>query len=130
MQRECDAGCGTVYEARTARHRFCSARCRKRGQRAGGQVVALPPAVEPAGLGAIASAVRAELARVDRATTSAGLRAIHLAGLLESPTADSGSSKAALDKQLAAAMAEALDGARRAADPLDELEARRVRRRA
>lgn len=75
-------------------------------------------------------AVRRELVAAGRLDSSAGQRALHLAGLLAAPTADSGSSKAALDKQLAAAMTQAMDGAKRKADPLDELQERRERRNA
>lgn len=127
MQRTCDV-CATVYEAKRPASRYCSPTCRKRASRAGvaEPVIALPPA--PLVDGAISAAVLVELTAADRVDTVAGQRALHLARLLEAPTAESGSAKAALDKQLATAMEQALDGASRVADPLDELLARRARR--
>ena len=127
VQRPCDV-CGRAYEAKRANSRYCSDTCRKRSQRAGGAPTR-PPPVTAEGDPLIA-AIERELEGAGRLTCSAGQRALHLARLLAAPTADSGSAKAALDKQLAAAMAQALDGAKRAADPLDELQARRERRRA
>lgn len=128
MQRPCNA-CGRSYEAKRVTSKFCSPACRQRSHESG-RTVEVAFVERPRAEGSISSAVRVELEAVGRLSTSAGQRALHLASLLEAVTADSGSSKAALDKQLASALEQALDGARRAADPLDELEARRARRRA
>lgn len=125
MTRSCDS-CGTSYEAKRATSRYCSALCRTRASRAGAAKAA--PVAD--GSGALVAAVARELEAAGRMDCSAGQRALHLAGLLAAPTADSGSSKAALDKQLAAAMTQALDGVKRKADPLDELRERRERRNA
>lgn len=76
------------------------------------------------------TAVEQELAAADRLATAAGQRAMFLARLLAAPRADTGSATAALDRQLAAALAQALEGAATGVDVLDELRARRERRRA
>lgn len=126
MQRPCDA-CKKPYEAKRSTSRFCSAACRNRAKRSG-NVRELP--VPPSEDGPIVDAARAELDALGATATLAGQRALHLAKLLQSHTADSGSSKAALDRQLAAAMVDARGGATRVDDPLDEVARKRDLKRA
>ncbi len=130
MERTCGV-CGRVFEARSRRATYCSPTCRSRAHRAadpgvrarGGEVLRLRSAVsavssvssevdldEPSE-GPLVAAARAELEAVGRVDSLAGRRVLHLARLLEAVSADSGSAKAALDRQLAAAMAEATRGA-------------------
>ncbi|WDZ87196.1 hypothetical protein [Micromonospora cathayae] len=86
-----------------------------------------PPAAEPrAGLVAV---VDQELANAGRVSTAKGAIALRLAETL----ADGGhtaSGIAALAKELRATLDEALKGAEDAGDGIDELKARRERRRA
>lgn len=126
MQRACDI-CSRPYEAKRPSSRYCSDTCRKRSQRSTKPSTAEAEASTSCG---VADAVERELVAAGRRESSAGQRALFLARTLESAVADSGSAKAALDKQLATALEQALDGAKRAADPLDELRARRERRNA
>jgi hypothetical protein len=68
----------------------------------------------------------AELQAAGRADTALGQQALALAERVNNPR-DTGSAIAALSKELRAVMVEALKGAEVAADPLDELRARRDR---
>ncbi len=79
--------------------------------------------------GELADAVRCALDSAGRTETWQGRSALAIATRLDSETTDSGSSLAALHKQLDAVMGKALDGAQCADDPLDELQARRDRKR-
>lgn len=136
MRRPCNT-CGRAYEARRPSSKYCSDTCRKRAQRARGGTAwpgakARKPAESTAGeqSSPLVASVIQELTDAGRLQSSAGQRALHLAHQLAAPRMESGSGVAALDKQLAAAMAQALDGVARVADTLDELGARRARRRA
>lgn len=75
------------------------------------------------------AAVMAELVEAGRLDTVLGQQALTIAEKLGS-LFDTGSSAAALSKELRALMAEAVKGAAVAADPLDELRARRAAKRA
>ena len=86
-------------------------------------VVVLPVDSVPS----LLDSTRAALVDADRLYSVAGQAALVLAEQLVSG-AHSGAGFAALVKQLHATMDVALDGARRVADPVDELLARRVRR--
>lgn len=124
MQRACDS-CAEFYTAVRSTSRFCSDTCRKRGQR--GHIAAVPvtPDVPPVVTGTVA-ATRAELAAADRLGTYLGAAALALAVRIDESTAVMGF--AALVKELRSTMVEALKGAPRAADAVDELEERRERK--
>lgn len=130
MTRNCDV-CRSPYEAKRPNSKFCSDRCRKRSQRAPDALV--PPFENPHepvdGPGALTMATFFELEAAGRAATSVGIAAILLAQRLDRPTADTGSSIAALVREHRATLAEAVRGAA-AADPMDELRAARDRKRA
>lgn len=130
--REVTCVCGGTFEARHPRAKFCSDRCRKRGQRAPtAEVVVLP--VEPDGdrptMGPIETATAAELIQAERHTTPLGLVVIALARRLDRGERETGSSYTALSKEFEAKRAVALKGAGAQTAPgalEDEVAARRA----
>lgn len=127
MQRPCDA-CGKLYEAQRATSKFCSSNCRARSH-AGlspAPVASQPmPSLRPSGpLEAVTERTLTEAGRIE---TVPGQQAMALAREIESrPNAGMGS--AALHKALSDVMVKAMEGVQAAADPLDEIKARRDRR--
>lgn len=128
--------CGTRFEASSPRAVYCSARCRKRGNRAGVQaaptraapMVALP-AVDAPEVPTVVGAVIAELRDANALQSAAGLAAVRLAQLIDAATLMQGSSVAAWAREMRAALAEARGAAEPAeVDPLDELERKRASR--
>lgn len=134
MTRNCDV-CRKPFEAKRPQARFCGATCRKRNSRGAGPTAPMPksaPVVpvpaEAAGAGLIATVVN-ELTAADRLNTAVGQCALRLAVRMETSTVDTGAGLAAMSKELRAVMAQALAGAQEAEDPIDELRARRDRKR-
>jgi hypothetical protein len=78
----------------------------------------------------VMAATEAELDSVGRLETPLGQAALVLAVRLEASHREPGTALAALVREHRAALAEAMRGARVAADPVDELRARRDRKRA
>ena len=128
MQRKCES-CGRSYVAARPNSKFCGDTCRKRAQRSPKKPTAKPvesiPSI-PSGLEAVAAR---ELAAADRLDTVLGQAALVLARRIESPM-ETGASIASMTKQLRETLADALKGAAQAADPLDEIRARRESKRA
>lgn len=137
MDRTCAAGCGTSLTGRSARARFCSSDCRAKAtkrRRKGvpedlSNVVPLnppsdesTPASEPDG--PVTMSTLDVLTRAERAETPSGQVALALARRIDK-AADSGSSLAALARQLSETMTEALVGVVLEPDKVDELRARR-----
>lgn len=131
MQRECDV-CGLAYTATRPSSRFCGGTCGKRSQRATAAGMPFRQATYD-DLGAppsqLVEAVTRELDEVGRLGTVGGQLAVLLAHRVASRR-ETGSATAALAKQLHLTMTEALGGVAKAADPLDEIRARRDRKRA
>lgn len=128
--RLCDV-CREPYIAKRLNSRFCSATCRKRNQRKPvGSPAATPLPTVALGVGSVASITRAELEAAGRLGTSLGQVALLLAARLDAQVRESGMGVAAIVREHRAALAEALKGAAVAADPVDELRARRDRKRA
>jgi len=130
MQRECNE-CGHCYTARRASSRFCGDTCGKRSQRARAAGVPLLAATldgHEAPPSQLVEAVSRELDEVGRLGTVGGQLAVLLAGRIAGRR-ETGSATAALAKQLHLTMTEALGGVAVAADPLDEIRARRDRKR-
>jgi len=130
MQRECES-CGLAYTARRVNSRFCSDTCGKRAQRA--RAAGIPPRAatsddHEAPPSELERAVTRELEAVGRLQSVAGQVALELAYRVASPY-ESGAAVAGLAKQFCEAMDKALAGVDRAADPLDEIRARRDRKR-
>lgn len=128
MEKTCP-GCGQTFETKRATAKCCSDRCRKRYQRGGGQLVeqqfARAESGEP---GPVELAAARELEEASRLHTPHGQAALVLARRLDCATADTGSSVAAVVRQLRDTMTSALAGAHPAADPVDELRRRRDRK--
>lgn len=139
MDRMCAAGCGTSLAGRTPRARFCSSDCRAKAtkrRRKGqpediGTGVVVPfapppdesaPPVEPDG--PVTRSTLDVLTRAERVSTPSGQVALALARRIDK-AADSGSSLAALARQLSETMTEALVGVVLEPDKVDELRARR-----
>lgn len=124
--------CGTTFEARNARAKHCSDRCRKRNQR-GGSVVALPPAAEPSGepvIGQVEAATRRELTEAGRLESARGQACLALARRLDSPGVDTGSALASVAGRLEDMLAKATEGSGGATAPQklqDELATRRAK---
>lgn len=125
--------CGETFEARHPRARYCSDRCRKRGQRAPAAAVVSLPVEAPSdglGMGPIEIATAAELIAADRHETALGLVVIALARRLDRGERETGSSYTALSKEFEAKRAVALKGAGVQTAPgalEDELAARRAK---
>lgn len=132
--------CGTEFEAVRATARYCSERCKKRGQRSrvSAPVVSLDSRRRAERVAAMSgevhdveSAVRAELG--DHIASVLGQQALLLARRLDSQIDPSGAAVASLSKQLTDLVGRALDkaGASGEVDPLAEIQrsALEVRRR-
>jgi signal transduction histidine kinase len=131
MDRICDA-CGAPYEAIRANARFCSDRCRKRTARKPRPLTEMPsiPAdAAPVEASHLSKIVTEELIAGGVLDTSPGQAALLLAQRMELGTTDTGSAVAAMSRELRSLMAEALGKTEVAADPMDELKARRESRR-
>lgn len=130
MQRDC-ASCGLQYVTRRASSRFCGGTCQKRAERARAAGMRLT-AANLDDLGAppsqLLEAVVRELEAVGRLESVAGQAAVVLAERIGSRR-ETGAATAALAKQLNATITWALGGVAKAADPLDEIRARRDRKR-
>jgi len=130
MQRECDQ-CGLLYVARRVNSRFCGDTCGKRAQRARAAGIPLLAATleDHEAPSELERATIRELEAAGRLASVAGQVTILLAGRIGGRR-ESGAATAALAKHFFVTMDEALGGVAVAADPLDEIRARRDRKRA
>jgi hypothetical protein len=125
--------CGTTFEAKNPRARYCSDRCRKRTQRGGaGVVVELTQATagDAPTPGPVASATERELSEVNRLDTALGQACMAMAHRLDRPGVDTGSALAAVAARLESLMASATKGVAKATSPQqlrDELAERRAK---
>ena len=125
--------CGKTFAARSNRARYCSDRCRKRAQRAGGEVVEFDLADLRSVLvvaGPVETATVDALKAADRLETPHGAMALSLARRMDAPGVDTGSALAAVSRQLDAILSVALRGGGSASAPQqlqDELAARRAK---
>lgn len=120
--------CGTEFEARSAKARYCSDRCRKRKGKADAQVVGLPPPAPD--LGPVTVATIAELRDAGRFETALGQACIALAHRLDHPGLDTGSAVASVAGRLETMLTTATKGTAKATSPQqlrDELAARRAK---
>jgi hypothetical protein len=122
--------CGTVFQARNPRAKFCSDRCRKRRQR-GGDVITLPdPATDQPPQGSVATATERELTEAGRLETALGQACMAMANRLDRPGVDTGSALAAVASRLESLLASATKGAGKPTSPQqlrDELAERRAK---
>ena len=130
MQRPCDE-CGTAYVAKRPSSRFCSTRCRTRHtrKRQSGEVVPLAqPRAEVPASGLLTEATRAELGPL--ADTADGILLLILAARIDA-VPETSPALATLSREFATRKAELMSTARSSrANPFDELQALRERRRA
>lgn len=130
------AACGAGFDAARKNAKYCSDRCRKRGQR-GAEVVELPADAgvsADVGLvprGSVELATYRELEQAGRLETTLGQTCLTLARRLDFPGVDTGSAVSSVAGRLDDLMAKALKGTKAATAPQqlgDELAARRQRR--
>ena len=126
VQRLC-ASCGRPYEAKRASSRFCGPTCRQRASRA--LAAGIPPRAStpddhPVPPSELERATIRELEAAGRLQTAFGQVAVELARRIGSRR-ETGAAVAALARELGATMTAALAGVADAADPLDEIRARR-----
>jgi hypothetical protein len=126
MVRHCDVY-SAEYVAKRRSSRFSSDRCRKRANRGAlpGHAKVLELQMEPSPL---VAAVEAELRDAGRLGSSVGQQALHLAIRMTTSSFDTGSSVAALNKELTVTMQRALKDVIIGVGPLDELRVRRARK--
>lgn len=137
MKKRC-ATCLKTFEAKRKTAKYCSDRCRVRASRRPKQsavperdAVTTAPSVSDTGGGeSLTGAARSELEAAGRLQTAAARAVLALARRIDVNSTETGSSLAAMIREFRAAMADALKGAGEAADPVDELRARRDRKRA
>lgn len=126
MKRACDQ-CGEEFDAVTARRKYCSDRCKQARHRGTDAVIVDHPAVhaeaENVPESSSVASTRAELKAAGRLDTYLGSAAMRLAEKMDQANQLMG--YAPLVKEYRATMVEALKGAARQADELDELEERR-----
>jgi hypothetical protein len=131
MDRLCDVCC-VPYVAQRRTSRYCSGRCRVRACRAGlsgpGRPVRRVDLVS-SGPSALVQAVTAELERVGRLDSAYGVMALALARALSSSSYVSGSSVAAMSRELIKVMDIAVEDALVGPDLLDEVRRRREGKR-
>jgi hypothetical protein len=113
------AVCSFGFEAKRSDAKYCGERCRKRAQR---ETRLTKPKRSSRGL---VEAVRSDLDAHNVLDTPAGEQALAMAERMVSAVKDTGSSFAAISRELSRLRDEALAGASRKADPLDELAKRR-----
>lgn len=135
MRKRCGA-CGEDFEARRKTAKFCSDRCRMRAHRRPADSEQPTPVASPAPAEreddseSLTQAARAELEAAGRERTAAGRAVLALARRIDANASETGSSLAAMVREFRATLAGALAGAGEAGDPVDELKARRDRKRA
>jgi hypothetical protein len=144
MQATCEV-CKTPFEAQRVTAKYCSKRCSVRATRSRAAGRPLAPAQQPTAAAPAAPTVQAppvssadtpllvaatisELAAAEKLGTTLGQQAVRLAERMVAGS-ETGSAVASLSKELRATMAEALKGAQQAGDPVDEIRARRDRKR-
>lgn len=133
MQRDCDA-CGTSYEAKTNRSRFCSPNHRvsyARGMRPATVLTVADTPAEPSPLSAtLVGATRRQLEDADRLDTWLGQQALALAEVLASGRGTP-AGLSAVSRELRETMTAALRGADAPSSAVmrhrDELAARRAK---
>lgn len=133
MKRSC-AVCKEPFEAQRPQAKYCGTTCRTRAHRGGiarkrGTTEAPPAPTMERETSGLLDAVKAELEAARRTNTVAGQHALELANrIVNAPGMNTG--VAALSKQLQNVLAEALRGSTGPqVNPLDELKARRDRKR-
>lgn len=125
MQRNCEL-CGKSYTAKRSDSRFCGPTCRSR--KSTGAVVPMRSADAASELPSLTESVREELRGAGAESSGLGVSALLLAAQIDTRQ-ESGSSLAALNRELRATLAEATRGQVKSglASLRDELAERRAR---
>ena len=131
--RACES-CGVEFEPSNRRQRFCGTTCRVRAHKAQVDVsrLAVVAAIVASGIEhPVVAATRGQLEEAGRLGTPLGANALLVAErlALSMQSADSGSAFAAVSRQHAAILTEALRGAVKAGDQVDDLRTRRLARK-
>lgn len=127
MQRNCNF-CGKAYEAKRPTSKFCGSSCRGKNSTAGGRTLVEQAARRARPSGKLVATTERDLAAAGVLDSILGAAAVELARAIESEV--SGSARASMTRELRALVGEVLGSAEAAADPLDELAARRDAKRA
>lgn len=123
--------CGTTFQARSAKARYCSDRCRKRKGKSDAlaeTVVDLMFTTPGADMGSVEKATTAELEAAGRLDSTLGQTCLVLARRLDAPGLDTGSAISSVAGKLETMLASATRGAGAATSPQqlrDELAERR-----
>jgi len=127
MSRTCEA-CGKPLNTANSRAKYCSDTCRARVSK--GNVVPIPQRAAPDPTAVLlVDATRDMLAEYGRESHPLGLAALEVARSLADVNTPA-SAKAALAKQLEVLLSAATKGAKVAANPVDDIRARRDAKRA
>jgi hypothetical protein len=120
--------CGEVFQARSAKARYCSDRCRKRKGKADVIALELTDAPPPEVVGVEAATI-AELTNAGRIDTALGQTCLTLARRLDRPGLDTGSALASVAARLDDLLAKATRGAKASSSQQlkDELAERRAK---
>lgn len=129
MRKQC-AVCSDGFEAKRPAAKYCSDRCRKRAQRQPKPQPKPDPQMPVDPDAELWTATLVELSAAGRQASASGQAALLLARRLDSRAVETGSAVAAMVREHRAALADALRDAKVAANPLDELRARREHKRA
>ena len=125
MTATCES-CGDPYERKTGNQKFCTTKCRVRNH----QTKAKSQDSADKDLPDLVDVVRRDLVAAGVLDTAAGVQALRLAKRMVTPTADTGSSYAAVSRELSRALEEAKAvPSSRMVNPVDEFTARRQARR-
>lgn len=119
------SGCGATFEGRNSRARYCSERCKKRGQRKPAEPAGAKPGRTPAPStsGDFVEATRRELIRIGRLDSMLGQQALVIARRMGS-TDETGGAVASLSREHSRLMAAAALGS----TPSDPVEVARAAR--
>lgn len=127
MQRQCDQ-CGEPFEAKRPTAKYCSGTCRTRRSRSGPSAPP-PPVVDAGPSDGLVGSVRSELEQLAQIDSVIGQHALEIAKrIVGAPGMNTG--VASLSKELSRVMGEARSVSTVAADPVDDLKARRDAKRA
>lgn len=134
MKRACDS-CGNDYEAKRASSKFCSTLCRMRAHRSAANASSQPPSSdtdeERTAPADVTRTTRLELEAADAVDSTLGQLALKLAHRIDTGNrADSAAGVTAMSKELRTLLDLATGRTTSAADPLDQLKARRHAKRA
>jgi hypothetical protein len=129
VRKQC-AVCSEPFEAKRNTAKYCSKRCNVRAARQPKPKAALAPA-QAQDVPSLLLATLAELEQAGRQASASGVAALVLAARVDAGGGETGAGLAALAREHAARLADALENVEPSGDPVeDELRAARERKRA